>query len=192
VGGRLKLQALPGATLVVANPRGEVTSGGMDTGTTLTMGLPGEWLLQIEDAQGIAVVFPIYVGIVPPEAPVIEHGPAPTNSDDLSAAFQTLFDSVRGAYGAEPLESDLLIGSAARAMMAQRTGSAAEVARHLGYAVDSTWRIECQARTVESCIDQMLWNPKARPAMLVDHGHLGVSAELTSSGVHVIALIARH
>ena len=190
IGGTLILPELKGRTLIVATPRGEVVTASLDREQRIPTPIPGEWLFQIRDSAGTAALFPVYVGIMPPEDPVIQAQEPPVDNEALERDFRSLLFEVRGAYGRGPLTEDLLISSAARSMLANRAGGAAEVAEKLGYPKDSLWRVACRARTVESCMDQILWNPEVRPALLLPEGHLGIAAELTAQGVRVIALFA--
>jgi len=190
VGSQLPLPEVPGAQLIVANPRGEVTTASLDRAQTIPTPFPGEWLFKIRDADGTVALFPIYVGILPPAEPVISAQEPPLSDDELVQDFRTLLIEVRGAYGRGDLGDDLLIGSAARSVLANSRSSSAELADKLGYDPEHVWRVECKARTLEACMDQMLWNPLARPALLVEEGHLGLAGELTGQGVRVVALFA--
>ena len=188
IGGRLDFAALADSTITVADPSGRVVGATLDQSRVFHPDLIGEWLFEIRDGTGVAALFPVYAGMVPPEITVLEVHPPPVDAEAAAKGFRTAFDGARDAYGMTPLGDDTLLASAARAMVRQRT-SAPDLAAQLGYDVDKIWRIECIARTIEGCVDQVLWNPRARPALLATTADVGVAAELVSQGIHVVAII---
>src|SRR5690606_1977516 len=61
LGHRLTLPSHPGARWTVVDPSGEIMTGDLDTPAQIVLDLGGEWLVQVEDAQGVAAKFPVYV-----------------------------------------------------------------------------------------------------------------------------------
>jgi len=189
-GDSLTLPAVAGAQYVVCDPNGAVVQGALDVAQDFTMDIDGEWLFEIDDADGRVALFPVYVGMMPPEIGLLEWGPAATTSDEATARVSTLLADIRGAYGASPWLPDLFLDQAAQTLLTDASKSTDSIASALGYPAEKFWRWECTAHSVEACLDQNLWDPHARPALLTDTQFLGLGTEVRSGAVHVVALIA--
>lgn len=191
IGGVLSFAPMSGAELAVADPIGVVKTYRLDEPRDVHVDVAGEWLVEVRDPQGLIALFPVYAGMVPPEAAVLTERQRPASGDHATTEFRALLNEVREIYGRAPYAEDLLIQSAANALVDKTTtSSASELAKTLGYDQDRTWKLSCTARTLADCADRLLWNPRARPALLVEQADAGLAAELVAEGVHVVVLVA--
>ena len=189
VGGQLTFAAQPSAELTVADPVGGVFTVSLERERITNVDVAGEWLVELRDDDGVLALFPVYAGMVPPETPVLEERERPQNAEEAEQGFRALLEQIRDAYGQPMYRSDVLIQAAAQSLLRTRTPTD-EIASKLGYAPEHTWKISCRARTLADCADKLLWNPRARPALLVREADLGLTAELAADGVHVVVLVA--
>src|SRR5690606_18383256 len=114
VGHRLTLPATPGARWVLVDPVGGVISGSLDTSAEHVLDVTGEWLVQVEDAQGVAAKVPISVGMAPPKLGLLDDEGAPLNDDELRRRATDLLQELRLVYGLEEWTGDVLLQATAR------------------------------------------------------------------------------
>ena len=122
---------------------------------------------------------------------LISWGPVPSTDAEAVDRVVSILADIRGAYGAPAWLPDVFLNQAAQNLMADPSKKVSAIASALGYPQEAMWKWECRAASVEACLDQILWNPRARTALLTDTEFLGLSAEVTGREVHVVALIAR-
>lgn len=190
----LRFDAQPGVSLTVADSVGVVRKMTLDAERAIRVDAAGEWLFEFRDDDGLIALFPIYAAMVPPETKVLSRQSGRVESAaDAANGFVEILAEVREIYGLPGYEDDPLIQAAAASFASGRTASSvAAVAKNLGYDPDRTWKITCRARTLTDCADQILWNPRARPALFTPRADLGLAAELVGDGVTVVVLVAAH
>jgi hypothetical protein len=189
-GGTLVLPAIPGTQVWVADPYGRLDAGQLDVPYTRTTDVEGEWLVEIRDARGVIATFPVYVGMVPPNLGLLVPGEVPTNWQDADDLVVGLVEDLRAAYGTRMYGSDPLLHAALRASVDAATFDTRAVAQQVGVAPESLWRWECRSSTVEGCLDQILWDVRARPGLLVDRGAYARHVELNTKGVRILLMVA--
>lgn len=191
VGARLRVPEIPGAEVWVADPVGRLDRGNLDIAYTRTTDLAGEWLVEVRDAKGAIANFPVYVGIVPPNLSLLVPTPLPSDWQETDALVVQRLGEIREAYGYAPLESDLLLESAATSVAEDPSIDVSSLAPRIGVEKGDVWRLECQAPTVEACLDEVLWDVRARPGLLAPRALYGRQVRLTNSGVSVLLVVAR-
>jgi hypothetical protein len=189
VGGALALPATPGARATIVDPMGRLQERPLDAAWTTTVELGGEWLVEVRDDLGPIATFPVYVGLVPPDLDLlVPTEPPPDGAAAADAAHRTL-DLVREAYGLPAYVSDPLLDAAARTWLADPTVPVSDVARITGLDAERTWRWDCRGSSVESCLDSIVWDVRARPGLLLEDALLGLAATVSGDGVHVAAAV---
>lgn len=188
-GGTLMIPAIPGAEVWVADPYGRLDHGPLAVPFTRTTEVGGEWLVEIRDATGPAASFPVYVGMVPPDLGLLIPSAPPASWQEADDLTVSLLTRVRDAYGMRPFVPDALLEAAVRSAADDPSVTAMDMAPRVGVRSDSLWRWECQAQTVEGCLDAILWDVRARPGWLVDRGLLGRQVQITTSGVRLVLLV---
>lgn len=190
VGHRLTLPATPGARWVLVDPVGGVISGSLDTSAEHVLDVTGEWLVQVEDAQGVAAKFPIYVGMAPPKLGLLDDEGAPLNDDELRRRATDLLQELRLVYGLEEWTGDVLLQATARNALSEGVDDVDALARRLGFDPRRFGKLECRAITVEDCVDRMVWSPTTRSALLSRTTLWGLAARREQPGVRILALVA--
>jgi hypothetical protein len=189
VGAPLSLPAVKDATLTWADPYGDLQEAKLDKPWTGQLDVSGEWLFEVRDKDGIAALFPVYVGLVPPELDLLVPSEVPESWQEADNRTISTVERVRGAYGLRPFGSDMLMTAAARTAAENPSSSMADLAPRLGLSPDELWRWECQAPTVEACIDAILWDVRSRPGWLTPHALYGRDVKLTNLGVQIVLLV---
>ena len=191
VGDALAFSPQPGVELTIADPSGVVTTMDLGSERVVHADLPGEWLVETRDEKGVISLYPVYAGLVPPEATVLATVDHPSSDEDAEKTFARILTDVRATYGRKPYSNDPLLDAATTSMGSGRAATrAADVARNLGYRPETTWKISCRGRTLTECADHVLWNPRARSALLATDADAGIVATLTGDGVSVVVLVA--
>lgn len=190
-GTLFRLPALPGATYAIADANGALQSGALDTPLELTCGTRGEWLVSVEKDGTQVASFPFYVGIVPPELPLIPDVQPVRDAVDVIARTEELLDNIRQSYGAEGLERDFMLDAGARSLLSGGSTTRDGVLGSLGLAEEQTALWQCDSATVEACMDRILWMPDNRAALLHDDSDLGLAAEVTPGGVRLVGILSR-
>lgn len=190
LGHRMTLPAAPGARWVLVDPSGERMAGNLDAPAAVVLDIGGEWLVQVEDAQGVAAKFPVYVDMVPPRLGLLESEGAPTNDDALRERALDLLQDLRVVYGLPEWTDDVLLAASARNALRDGIGDEAALASRLGFRPDRFHAMECRAITVEDCIDRMVWSPGTRSALLSATRLWGLAARREQPGVRIVALLA--
>ncbi|MEZ4241421.1 MAG: hypothetical protein R3F59_35775 [Myxococcota bacterium] len=189
-GGTLSLPALPGTEIWVADPLGNLDHGTLDVPFTRTTDVEGEWLVEVRDARGPIASFPVYVGMVPPNLALLVPSQPPTNWQDADDLTVGLVEDLRNAYGMRMYGTDPLLDAALKASVDAPTFDTRAVALQVGVEPGSLWRWECRSATIEGCLDQILWDVRARPGLLVDHGVYARHVELNTKGVRILLMVA--
>jgi hypothetical protein len=188
-GGTLTLPALPGLRALVADPSGTLTEGELHTTWTTTTDETGEWLVEVRDERGQVALFPIYVGLVPPELDLLIPTEPPLDDAAAVAMAREVFAEVREAYGLRPLGADPILDAVARSWQSDPAMPVADVARLAGTDPARTWRWECRGSSMESCVDSIVWDVRARQGLLLDEVLWGLTAQVGPNGVHVVAAV---
>lgn len=191
VGATLKIPAVPGAEVWVADPYGRLDHGVLEMPFTRTTDAAGEWLVEVRDRTGALANFPVYVGMVPPDLGLLAPGPLPSEWQDADALVVDILAELREAYGFRPYADDLLLQTAARSAAADPTLDVKSIAPQIGLPPASVWRWECQAPTIEGCLDAILWDVRARPGLLSTRAIYGREIQLTTNGVRIVLVVAR-
>jgi hypothetical protein len=168
----------------VLPPNGDVKTG------AAVFGEPGEWLLELSavpTAGGdryVVARLPLYVGEqTPPDGPFLQvdlEKPAASAAPELALPRLNVMRSV---LGAEDLEDDALLDSAARKAMA---GDGHWTAA--GY--DNGAVMECTGNTVRGCLDDLFWDIDGREGLRdPELKAVGVAAEWTEAGLHMVVML---
>jgi hypothetical protein len=191
VGATLKIPAVPGAEVWVADPFGRLDHGQLDIPFTRTADVAGEWLVELRDREGPLASFPVYVGMVPPDLGLLVPSPLPTEWQEADNLVVDLLADIRSAYGFRPYENDLLLQTAAQSAAADPNLDVKMIAPQVGLPPSNVWRWDCQAANVETCLDAILWDVRARPGLLASRALFGRHVSLTTSGVRIVLVVAR-
>lgn len=191
VGGVLELPAVPGARARVADANGHVTVVDLDRPASLTTATRGEWIVQVEQDDQLAALFPVYVGIVPPELPLITDVEAVVTSTDAIARAERLLAEIRLAYGVEGVTRDFMLDAGARSLLGGGTTTAEGVVGSLGLTPANTALWDCRGTTIEACLDRMVWRPENRLALLDANSALGLAASVDPEGVRLVGILGR-
>ena len=177
----LKLPIIDGAQLTVSSPLGQERQNDLSEPLTVHLDSEGEWLFAITDQSGDLARFTVYAGVAAPSESIIEGPAIPISNDEAAkeAALNILADA-RQVYGLLTWTEDPYLSSNTEAL---KGGGTADEDAH------AYW--ECTGRTVEDCVDQMLWIPEYRATLLnPDAKYVGVSGRLLEDGVALWLLIA--
>lgn len=191
IGGALEFPAIAGATLSIADANGHMKRLPMDEAISLTAGTRGEWLVQIERSDAIAALFPVYVGIVPPELPLIDTVRPVVSSTDAIARAESLLSDIRLAYGVEGVQRDFMLDAGARSLLSGGTTTPAGVVGSLGLVPANTATWSCDGASIEACLDTMIWRPENRLALLDEGTMLGLAAAVDPQGVRLVGILGR-
>lgn len=191
VGGVLEFPALPGSTLSIADANGHVKVMPMDEAISLSTSTRGEWLVQIDKAETRVALFPVYVGIVPPELPLIDTVQPVVSSTDAIARAESLLTDIRLAYGVEGVQRDFMLDAGARSLLSGGSTTAAGVLESLGLAPANTATWVCDGASIEGCLDTMIWRPENRLALLDEGTMLGLAARVDPQGVRLVGILGR-
>lgn len=189
VGGQLVLPALPGARATIADPVGHLFAGELHTTWSLTTDIAGEWLVDVRDDVGVIAVFPVYVGILPPELGLLVPTQPPVDVDEAVRIADQRLAEVRDAYGLRALEPDPLLEAAARRVLADPSVTVDQLAPASGLPAEHVWKMGCVGSTVESCLDAILWDVRSRTGLLAEHALVGRVAEVGPTTVHLVLVV---
>lgn len=188
--GVLELPAVPGARYTVVDPIGRMYEGGLDLPQTFHLDQGGEWLFQVADEQGIGAKFPVYVQMIPPDLALLVGGEAPRSDAELVQQTQQTLAEIREVYGQGSWERDPMLEAAARVALDGKSPATQDLAKRLGFPPDRLWRVECQATTLQDCIDRIVWSPYSRSALISDTRYWGLAARRDQPGVRIVAYVA--
>lgn len=190
-GGLLALPALPGASYAIADANGQLLEGRLDEAVEITAATRGEWLVEIRDAAGRLALFPVYVGLVPPDMPVFEDVAAVRTEVQAIARTEALLDTIRTTYDAAPLHRDFMLDAGARSLLKGGGTTRDGVIASLGLSRETTALWACEGVSVEACLDRMIWTPRNRSALLDDASGLGLAADVGAEGVRLVGILSR-
>ena len=188
-GSTVVIPSLAGCTYLVASPNGALLEGSSELGTRVSVDIPGEWLFELRNAQGTVALWPIYVGIIPPELGLFDEI-GTSESTDMEAQLQSTIAGIREAYDLPQQRRAELLDAAARAIHEDGERPLSNVARGVGYEPDTVGMWSCRGPTIESCLDKVLWNPRARGSFLGLQNEYGWVVEASEGQLHVVAVVA--
>lgn len=189
VGGTLSLPKIKETKLSFADPYGTTGEVDLANGYEQILDVSGEWLFEVRDKVGVAALFTVYVGVLPPELHLLVPSRVPETWQEADSKTADTLARVRGAYGLAPFKTDPIMAAAARTAAESPSTSAADLAPRVGLSKDAMWRWECQAPTVEACIDAILWDVRSRPGWLAPSALYGRDVKLTTAGVQIVLLV---
>jgi hypothetical protein len=173
----------------VADPFGRLSGGELHAPWTSTAEEPGEWLVEVRDDLGPIAVFPVYVGLVPPDLTLLVPGDPPRDEAEALREVDRRLAEVRDAYGLRPFDADPLLAAAAVRALQTPSVSVEDLAGPTGVPASRLWRMGCVGATVESCLDAVAWDVRSRPALLAERALVGRVAEVGEGGVHLVLVV---
>jgi len=197
VGADLVLNVDRPSTWLLVSPSGALSRG--RTPGAVKLDQAGEWWVEVEDDNGVRVLSaPIFVGMAPPPAPLIElPGEPATGPDDAELTALDLLAEVRAAFELPLLEEDSTLSTLAGHPLTQvleRTWSRPEGEARLrgaGFVGGAVAQVWCQGETVATCMDRLLTDAQDRGALLHPQVRLvGVQAQASTSGVVLLFNLA--
>ena len=194
VGARIGLPAIPGALYSLSDGAGRVSRGPLSSPRNLLLSTSGEWLLRVTlDTREVAHM-PIYVGIEPPDVPVLripDHTPNIGEAGDADQWARKLLAHMRMVYGLPAWSHTPLLDAAARELVSVSGRTPEQAAAAVGMAGVRVVTWTCTDATVENCIDTWLWDPERRADLLSsDLDTVGLHTHLDTNGVHLTLLLA--
>lgn len=204
VGAALTLGVRAGATppaglrVLAASPSLRLLDG-----PSLTLDEPGEWVVELRQAQEgggerALAQLALYVGEPTPDDGPFEAPDAPPA--DVGEALRGAIAGVNGLRGlsaAQALSVDPVLAATARSEATRRAAGGGPSAdaesrlRRAGFPTGDVAELSCRAPTVQSCLDGLFWSPTSRAALLdPDMTLLGVGAELTSGQLTLVLAMA--
>lgn len=194
-GAAVQLQPMPGARYRLADGSGRLFEGALDGGESLLLSSSGEWLLEITRDHQELVRLPIYVGVSPPDQPVLrvsDDAMVLNDAEDAEALALLVLDQVRRAYLLPAWRPEPGLSAAASKVAASPASMSDRIIEALGYDRPEVTIWTCDDVTVQNCVDRWLWDPARRATLLGNtHKTLGVHAELDARGVHLTMLLGR-
>jgi hypothetical protein len=187
VGTELRFPPLPGFRLVWSDPVGGLDEASLDTERVIGLHTPGCWLIDVRDEQGTAARFPVWVGVSPPDIRLYDLPDLP--SDPLERAG-ALLDEARALAERPEWIRDPTLDLVAQKRLAEPDGDLAEMLDHLGYDSSKAGSFSCEGPTLEACIDQVLWRPESRRAIVAPQRLSGLALEAKGGGVRLVGLVA--
>lgn len=190
-GEPLVLPAVPGARVRLADPEGRLTEHDLGAPVALELEEPGEWLVEVRDAEGIAALFPLYVGMELPDEDVFPPDPLPLESAEAALAEAVdLLAEAREGYGLPAWDRDPLLDAVARRLLAEPDADPADVLADLGLS-GPVLSFRCAATDVVACLDATWWRLEDRRAHLAPGPDLlGIAAALEHGTLHLSAVVA--
>ncbi len=178
LGYALRLPAMPDATVIAADPDGWLAQASMDEPVTLELDVAGEWMVDLVRGGTLLARFPVYAGMVVPDAPMF-------TAD--AADIDGLLDDVRAAYGITAWQRDPLLDAAARAVLRGDDPASALSSVQAG-AEAGGWR--CEATTTADCLANIAWDPAARRALVADANRaMGLAVGGTDGAVSIAVVV---
>lgn len=177
---------LGGATWVVSDPLGQLRPAG----TSLTLDMAGEWLVQARDARGAIATMPLYVGVpTPQEAPILNDA----QGASVVSQAQDLLGALWRWYGRDSAEFGTTLDAVARVRLGgvlagSTLPAVGDQARSAGYIGVPVAGSECRATDIAACLDGIWWSPERRAVLVGDFEELGIAAEARDGQV-VMALV---
>ena len=165
-GTKVPFPAVPGAELRVADGNGRMSRTPMDEPVTVSLTMPGEWLVQVVQDGSELARFPIYVGINPPEEPVLRL-PEYRVTDQVEGAarqLDLLLQRARQHLGRPRWSRDDILDLGARRFVSSPERGVAEILAGLGFQDADAEVWACTEASIEDCVDRWYWDPRRRDA----------------------------
>lgn len=192
LGETLRLPALAGARAIIADPEGRMTETDLTEAARIELNTDGEWVFEIWKNDARVANFPVYVGIEAPLYPLLPAGDTPLAPPaEMSALAIELLDETRDVYGVSPWERDTFLDALAQQLVAQPSLSREATLKRLGLPAGraDVWR--CTARSVEDCVDHLVWSPTHRATLMSpDIGLMGIASELSGGEVRIAVVLS--
>ncbi len=181
--------ALPGFAWSAVAPSGAALTGQ----DRLTVSMPGEWLVQLRDSQGIVTTFPLYAGRTTPQGPPFRSGLGAEVAGDLDEELLWQLDALDGWYERSAAERDLALDAVARGRLrsflaGQALPPAGQQLAAAGYFEGTAG--ECRAASVSDCLDAMWWSQSGHAALAGAWGTVGMAVTPTAEGVAISVAVA--
>jgi hypothetical protein len=190
-GGTFTIPANPGGRYRVSDANGFLLEGTLDAPAEIEANSTGEWVVEILPAEaGPPALFPVYVGMVPPDLPLIREPAAVRSPADVVERAETLLADIREIYGASQLQRDFVLDAGARSLLRGDTDSAEGVRESLALDSAGTTIFRCEGTTVEACLDRVVWQPENRRALFDDASALGLAGDLDAEGATVVGIVS--
>jgi hypothetical protein len=191
----IELDAVSGATFRLTDGSGRMTEGPLEQGEQLLLTSTGEWLLEVTRDRRELARMPLYVGISPPEDPVLAIAGEPpplVDAADVDVATRRLLRHVRDVYVLDAWHSDPSLDIAASKIAAASPSDTTRILNALGYERTEVVVWACDDVTIENCIDKWIWDPRRR-ATLFDPtlDVMGLHASLDARGIHLTLVLGR-
>ncbi len=180
----LVLPATSGARWLLGDPFGTATGGSLDEVARLPLRQDGEWLLEVHDARGVAASATIYVAVPLPEGTLLDW----PDEGAGEAAIHSQLAELRDTYGAPQLVRDASLEQAAGRWLDDSEDPRPFAER---FGVLDPRSLECEAGTIEDCIDTLVWSVEARSALLDDSLDLVGMATRSGETTRVALVLGR-
>lgn len=150
---------------------------------------PGEWLVEVFEADHVVTRFPVYVGVQAPPTPPILDGPAPAGTD-LASTTVALVTALRTRLSQDAPTADAMLASVARGLLHRDPPptNLVDTVRAAGFVHTPVAGARCEAPDVPSCLDAIYWSGPDRSVLLGGYAHLEAAAEAVEGGVRLVLL----
>jgi hypothetical protein len=185
-GDSLDLPALPGGAARIADVDGQLSAIPLDSGASITLDQPGEWLVVVEDEQGLLARFPVWVDVEPPHQAL----PLEVVKGTADVVAIGLLSQVRELYGEDAYTRDAYLDQAATLLLADPAADLTKTP--VATALPEGWSSwHCNTRSVDQCVERIVWEPKNRAALLSsDLAFAGAATKRDESGLSVVVVVA--
>ena len=189
-GGVFTIPANGGGRYRIADANGYLLEGTLDEPAEVEANSTGEWVVEVVPAEGQSAIFPVYVGMVPPEIPIVSDTASVRSSADVVERAETLLSEIRDIYGASALQRDFVLDAGARSLLRGDATSIDGVRESLALDPAGTMIFHCTGTTVESCMDTVVWRPENRRALFDDASALGLAGNLDAEGATLVGIVS--
>ena len=184
-GDTVDFPAVPGGTLVVGDPAGNVGTYATDEPRSVPLTRSGEWIFDLRQGKDTLARFPVYADMVAPKLNLFSVAPLP---DDPVERTLALIGEIREAYGRAPWTRDPTLDTAASSALDGSFDMLAALGK-LGFSSDGAAVWSCESTSVEGCLDSVVWRPEYRRAFLLDVPLLGLAVRSTGDRVRMEAVV---
>lgn len=167
LGDELRLPEVADFTYRIADADGTLREGPLDRGFSITTSIEGEWLVQVVDKEGIAAMFPVYVGMDPPIENLLPPHPKSLRDPETGRDHLVeLLTMVRDTYDLGMWQSDKALDRLAGELLARAPKDATAYALDSGSVEEPLKVWSCTAPYIEACVDALVWDPRQRYALI--------------------------